>query len=407
MTVRVLVTDLGSKMNRFGGEARIAGELYHGLKGRFSTYYLGYETAFIGAGMNAKIVGRERMVATSMMHTGLAENRIMRLGYYFLSGRLMNIGIGRGELRGFAESVRPDVVIANSVADFPVLRYLRKRGLRFKAVYVDHASLSTNEIRGFFSVADAPLTFGSGMLALSTLRAKRAFFRFFDAVVAISKSQQQAMERFTDRVHYIPNGLDVAVSRDAAAERELMRRHGLRSGNFIILYVGRMFDRQKNVSTLIKAFMGLRSRRARLLLVGDGPSIGYYKRLAGADRRIVFAGSAREGELTHYYSMASLFVLPSVWEGFNLTMIEASAHGLPILLSRSAYISDIRGRGVRIPSFRTLDHSSLERELRRLMGSRSALERARAASSTIARRFTRKKMLAGYTALIEKLAGRT
>ncbi len=44
--MNILIIDMGSRLNRFGGEALIANLLYEKLGERFNTYYLGYETYY-------------------------------------------------------------------------------------------------------------------------------------------------------------------------------------------------------------------------------------------------------------------------------------------------------------------------------------------------------------------------
>ena len=123
--------------------------------------------------------------------------------------------------------------------------------------------------------------------------------------------------------------MDIKSDKNAIKERRLRERYGIDVNDFVVLYIGRMFDRQKNVSTLIRAFKGIKEKNLKLLLVGDGPSLDSYKRLAEGDGRIIFAGSVKDAETSSIYNISSLFVLPSFWEGFSLTVLEAASHSLP------------------------------------------------------------------------------
>jgi len=97
-----------------------------------------------------------------------------------------------------------------------------------------------------------PFTLGTGMLGLSINNMKRRFFNFFDANVALNVEQEEVIKKYTQKVAYIPDGV-AKPKRDEKAIKRFKERYSL-DDKFVILYVGRMFERQKNVSTLIKAF---------------------------------------------------------------------------------------------------------------------------------------------------------
>ncbi|MEM0159309.1 MAG: glycosyltransferase family 4 protein [Candidatus Micrarchaeaceae archaeon] len=403
---RVLVMDLGSRTNIFGGEARIASILYRGLKEYFETSYLGYETEYIKAGKDTIMLSRgaKSWQGPAVKKRGLSENWFMRFGYFFLMGRnMLDMGIEREKLAKKVKLLSPDIVISNSVWDFSTLRYI-KGYVDFKTIFIDHACISNSNAPGYLSKTNMPLTLGTGIFGSSIGSIKSKFFRYFDACVALSKVQLKEISKFTDKVYYIPNGLDINTKHDRKAEERLRERYGLGSSNFIILYLGRMFERQKNVSTLIKAFMRLKGRRLRLLLVGGGQSVTDYIKLASKDRRIIFTGEVPEESLPHLYNISNLFVLPSAWEGSNLTIIEAAAHGLPIIISDNAYSDDLKDPSIgKLVSFKTFNSNDLADKIAFMLSHKSAMNAAIASSRKIAKRFTERSMLKRYYSLISRL----
>lgn len=104
---------------------------------------------------------------------------------------------------------------------------------------------------------------------------------------------------------------------------------------FVIGHSGR-FHQQKNHDFLIDVFAEYqkRDRRAKLLLLSNGPKLeeirSKVKRLALEDS-VIFAG--RRSDANEIYSAMDLFLLPSLWEGLPLVMLEAQANGLPLLVS--------------------------------------------------------------------------
>lgn len=100
-----------------------------------------------------------------------------------------------------------------------------------------------------------------------------------------------------------------------------------------LLYVGRVTP-EKSLPVLLDAFEKLRDRhlRARLRVVGDGPSLAELRaRYAGP--RVVFEGKIDNARLPEVYGRADVFINPSHTETFTQTALEAAACGLPIVVA--------------------------------------------------------------------------
>lgn len=397
--MKVIVVDLGSRFNSFGGQARIAAILNKGLSKYFRTYYLGYPTAY-SSGVRNPIMLKRNKLGLSVRRSRVSEMWTARLAYNLLVASGLREIDKEGLLRK-AKEISPDFIIANSIQDINLLRFFRRSGLDFKAVYIDHGSVSTS-IGKYLSKEGIPLTLGTGIDSLTLSGKKRKFFGFYDMNVALNRAQLAEMLKYTDKATLIPNGLEAAARRDATKEARLMRSYGIKPGDFVVLYIGRMFDRQKNVGALIRAFKEIRDDRMKLLLVGEGPSLDDYVGMAEGDRRVIFAGSATDGDVSSVYGISSLFVLPSFWEGFSLTVLEAAAHSLPMALSNDAYVDDLRGFGT-IPSFNPESESEIRKSIEAVRTDSAVRRRAVAASQAIAKRFTEKRMIGDYKSMLERI----
>ena len=82
--MKVLVTDLGSKFNTFGGQARIAAILNKKLSRYFKTYYLGYETEYSGGMKRPIFIERSKVMGLSARKSGLSEMWLPRFAYNLL-----------------------------------------------------------------------------------------------------------------------------------------------------------------------------------------------------------------------------------------------------------------------------------------------------------------------------------
>jgi sugar transferase (PEP-CTERM/EpsH1 system associated) len=139
-----------------------------------------------------------------------------------------------------------------------------------------------------------------------------------------------------ERVHYIPNGVD--LSRFGAARMPDARVDRLGLGNrFLIGTVGRMED-VKNPLYLVDSFISVVRRRpdlrARLglVLVGDGPlRRACVEKLAAASlSNMVCVPGARE-DIPDVMRALDIFVLPSSAEGMSNAILEAMASAVPVI----------------------------------------------------------------------------
>jgi glycosyltransferase involved in cell wall biosynthesis len=128
--------------------------------------------------------------------------------------------------------------------------------------------------------------------------------------------------------------------------REACLSAGLDPARRYLLFVGRLEDRVKCVSVLIRAFARVADERpdVDLLVVGDGPDAAELKRLATvcAAGRVSFLGWVTGAPaLAPLYGAAECLVLPSRSEGFPSVIAEAMACGTPVLASRLDGVAEL------------------------------------------------------------------
>ncbi len=109
-------------------------------------------------------------------------------------------------------------------------------------------------------------------------------------------------------------------------------------------------DPTKNVKVLIQAFslLPLRLRREyRLVLVGDVEGRSDLTRLVqqfGIEQETIFTGVVSDEQLIPWYQYASIFVFPSLYEGFGLPVLEAMACGCPVISSNRSSLPEVVGQ---------------------------------------------------------------
>lgn len=156
-------------------------------------------------------------------------------------------------------------------------------------------------------------------------------------LVAVSEVISQDIARYynrTEDVVVIPPGVDTEFFHPSftAENREQVREEeNISSDDMVVLFVGAEF-RRKGLDRLIPAI----GPGMRLLVVGRGERMDHYRDLAvkcGAANKVHFVGHVED--VRRYYAAADVFVLPSLFEGFGMTVLEAMAFGLPVVSSRN------------------------------------------------------------------------
>jgi glycosyltransferase involved in cell wall biosynthesis len=139
-----------------------------------------------------------------------------------------------------------------------------------------------------------------------------------------------------DKVTVIPNGTDLRFFTSAD-------RSGVQKG--LILYAGGVRAR-KGLDVLIKSMNPVLNRfpEAHLALVGGGDGRGSLEKLAaqlGVSSRVTFTGRVSELELKQYHSRANIYVMPTQFDTYPTSLIEAMAMGKPVVSTRVSAPAEI------------------------------------------------------------------
>ena len=137
----------------------------------------------------------------------------------------------------------------------------------------------------------------------------------------------------------VPNGIDTArfAARDPQRRALLRGELGVTDQEILFGHVGR-FSAQKNHPGLLKIFAAVRARlpKARLVLLGGGEPAYIEKMQALAQElalgdSVIFAGV--RSNIQSFYDAMDAFMLPSLFEGLPVVLVEAQTAGLPCFVS--------------------------------------------------------------------------
>jgi glycosyltransferase involved in cell wall biosynthesis len=167
---------------------------------------------------------------------------------------------------------------------------------------------------------------------------ERITFYLSDSVIFVDKKGMQL--RNYKKGILIENGVDVNHYRfSLEARRRTRNKLKIKDGDFIMIFVGRI-SQDKGINELLNAVYSINKtgeREIKVLLVGpvaknEERGFKNYIRKHNLEDNIIFLGV--EDDVQPFYCAADVFVLPSYEEGLPLTLLEALACGLPVIVSR-------------------------------------------------------------------------
>ena len=171
---------------------------------------------------------------------------------------------------------------------------------------------------------------------LHTIQAKKAPYAATDLFACSQNAAAFFYGRHSGRSVILRNAIETENFAFSKEERNRVRKSfGIPEDAFLIGHVGR-FDRQKNHSFLLGVFDGVLRIRpdSMLMLLGDGALKEEMQAKAaelGIDRKVLFPGYRQN--VAAYYSAFDCFVLPSLFEGFGMVLLEAQSAGLRCVVS--------------------------------------------------------------------------
>lgn len=262
---------------------------------------------------------------------GIHEDEIKKLGgqVFYVSVRGDNIVKNNQELYNIFSQNNYAIVHAHMNAmSAPVLRVAKQANIPIRIAHA-HACYYQIYDHGLKKIIKLGLNYTE----------KKLLPKFATELFACSKDSAMWLygSKNISNAIIIPNAINTDIFKFSSKIRANIRQKYNIENKKVIGHVGR-FDKQKNQIFLVKLLSILISKDPsyRLLLVGDGPKLDYIKNYAYKLNMldyIIFTGN--QSNVSDFLNSMDMFIMPSIYEGLGISLIEAQANGLYCLASSS------------------------------------------------------------------------
>ncbi len=166
-------------------------------------------------------------------------------------------------------------------------------------------------------------------------------------IIATTKREFRDIENFgvlRRKIDVVPNAVPLYTG-NGAKDTEIRAKFGIPDNHKLVLFLGRIHP-IKGLDRLIEAFHKVSSNSPLCTLMIAGPDRGASRALKlrvaelGLNKRVVFAGPIFGPDRNEVFSAADVFVLPSLYESFGMTVLEAMATPVPVVTTKACGIAD-------------------------------------------------------------------
>jgi UDP-glucose:(heptosyl)LPS alpha-1,3-glucosyltransferase len=212
-----------------------------------------------------------------------------------------------------------------------------------------------------------------------------------------------------ERVSVVYNGVDLErfhPRRRAGAGMEMRRSCGLGGEDLVVLFLGTGYGR-KGLDVVLDAFARLDAPRSHLLVVGYDSDSARFERRAEHLRlgaRARFLGGRRDVESC--FAAADLYVLPTRYDPFANTTLEALASGLPVITSATNGAAELIEEGVEGSVLPDAEDGDVLLDRLRFWSDRERLAPAALAARALAERHPESRTAEESARILDAAAGR-
>lgn len=236
--------------------------------------------------------------------------------------------------------------------------------------------------------------------------------RIADRIVAVSEQTKRDIVDFLGvdphKVTVIYQSCDPIFQETVAADQKQLVRSGYNLPANYLLYVGTI-ERRKNLLGAIKALELIGKSDLSIVVIGEGHAykkeVIDYARSHRLGDKVLFLDHPPFADFPAIYQMASVFVFPSLFEGFGIPIIEALWSKTPVVTSTGSCLAEAGGpSSIYVPP---TDHRQLAEAITRVLRDPSLRARMTTGGYSYVQRFHEKNTAEQMMALYYDVAENT
>jgi glycosyltransferase involved in cell wall biosynthesis len=167
-------------------------------------------------------------------------------------------------------------------------------------------------------------------------------------VIALTKTEAEQYKKMgvdENKIEIVSNGIDMPEYDNLPNRGKFRRKYSIGDDEKIILYLGRI-HKIKGIDLLVETFSDLIKELNNVRLIIAGPDDGFLSTLKGQiedlklGNKTLLTGPLYERDKLEAYVDADVYVLPSVYETFPVTVLEACACGTPVIVTDRCDIAE-------------------------------------------------------------------
>ncbi len=235
-----------------------------------------------------------------------------------------------------------------------------------------------------------------------------------DRILTVSEASKRDILHFfnvpPDKISVVYNAIDERIWEEPPPEDIARVRERFQLDQRFVLYAGTIKP-HKNLVRLIEAFAQLRKgefEELKLLIIGDEisklPALRRAVHSYKLHKHVRFLGFLPDETLAALYRLASLFVFPSLYEGFGLPPLEAMASGTPVVTSNVSSLPEVAGDAAVLVD--PYDVSSIVEGMRRVLSDSALANELRRKGLIRARDFSWARSVARTHEIYQLVGGR-
>ncbi|MBI2428149.1 MAG: glycosyltransferase family 4 protein [Ignavibacteriales bacterium] len=264
-------------------------------------------------------------------------------------------------------------------------------------------------------ITSAVHTSGAFLYGCKTRLMMNIAVHFCDAFVSVSENVRTFWfgTSTSDKIKTIYNGVDVSeVERIVnGTDQRATRKQFSLTGDPLFAIVGRA-GRHKGHDVLFNAFSLLRERypKGQIVVIGEPVGKEYLENLAAElhiESSIVWLGPRSRQQVIQAVASADCLVIPSRYEGFGLTAIEAMSAGVPVIASNVGGLPEVVHHETTGLLFQSEDHTGLSAEMIRMTEEKDLRTRCiKGGKEIVKEKFSFERFATQWIDLFETVAGR-